>query len=66
TAGVGRSKETAEFVNEVLKGLFSVYSEVLICNCQVNVGVLEIGFKVSSEEMEKLINSERENPHHLQ
>ena len=55
TAGVGRSKETAEFVNEVLRGLFSVYREVLICNCQVNTGVLEIGFEISDAEMEKLI-----------
>ncbi len=55
TAGVGRSKETAEFVNEVLKGLFSVYREVLICNCQVNVGLLEIGFEIGAAEMEKLI-----------
>ncbi len=55
TAGVGRSKETAEFVNEVLKGLFSVYREVIICNCQVNAGVLEIGFEMGSDDMEKLI-----------
>ncbi len=55
TAGVGRSKETAEFVNEVLKGLFSIYNEVTICNCQVNTGVLEIGFEISSSDMEKLV-----------
>lgn len=50
TVGVGRSKEVAEVVNELIKGLVSVYSEVKICNCQLGDGLMEIGFELTGKE----------------
>ncbi len=50
TVGVGRSKEVAEVVNELIKGLLSAYSEVKICNCHVGDGLMEVGFELGHEE----------------
>ncbi len=52
--GVGRSKETAEFVKEVLKGILSAYREIRVIDILTNNGLLEIEFQIYLDEQNKI------------
>jgi hypothetical protein len=52
--GVGRSRETTEFVKEVMRGMLSVYKEVRVIDIRSNNGFLELEFQMNVDELNKI------------
>ncbi|MEM3197617.1 MAG: hypothetical protein QW431_06690 [Conexivisphaerales archaeon] len=61
--GIGRSRETTEFVKEIMRGLLSTYKEVQVIDIRSNNELLELEFQMNIDKLNKMIgrNYETEN-----